>query len=70
MEDNSYVYLFKEGVKPVWEDPNSEHGGSFVLRFEKDKCDKVWEDIVLGFVAKCIEGECKNINGVRSKIKK
>jgi hypothetical protein len=40
-----------------------------VLRFEKDKADKVWEDIVLGFVAKNV-GQCDLINGVRSKTKK
>lgn len=68
-EDNSYLYLFKSDVKPVWQDPNNQHGGTFVLRFEKEKCDKVWEDILLGFVAKNV-GECQSINGVRSKTKK
>jgi hypothetical protein len=45
------------------------NGGAFVLKFEKDKADKIWEDIVLGFLGKNV-GECGLINGVRYKVKK
>jgi len=39
------------------------------LRFEKAKSDKIWEDLVLGFVALNANGN-NIINGIRSKIRK
>lgn len=67
--DNSYLYIFKESIKPVWEDPNNQKGGAFVLRFLKNKSDAVWESIVLAFLTANIN-QTLNINGVRSKVKK
>jgi hypothetical protein len=56
-------------VEPVWEDPKNT--GAFVLKFQKDGADKIWEDIILGFVAKNVEpAACDLINGVRSKARK
>lgn len=39
------------------------------MRFEKAKSDKIWEDLVLGFVALNVNGN-DIINGIRSKIRK
>jgi translation initiation factor 4E len=33
LDDNSILYLFKEDIKPVWED--LKNSGAFVLKFEK-----------------------------------
>ena len=69
MEENSYFYCFKEDVKPVWEDPANENGGAFVLRFEQAHCNKVWEDLLLAFVARNIKAN-PLVNGVRFKVRK
>ena len=53
----------------MWEDPNNQKGGAFVLRFLKNKSDAVWESIVLAFLTANIN-QTLNINGVRSKVKK
>lgn len=42
LEEGSYIYLFKDGIKPVWEDEHNKHGGAFILRFERAKCDRIW----------------------------
>ena len=68
-EDNSYLYAFKENVRPVWEDPNNKNGGYFLLRFDKEHSNKVWEDILLGFVVRNLK-ENVMVNGLRLKIKK
>ena len=65
----SYIYLFKENVKPVWEDEHNENGGAFILRFEKSKCNRLWEDILLGYVSASAE-ILAEVNGVRLKVKK
>ena len=65
----SYIYLFKKGVKPVWEDPQNKHGGAFVLRFDRSKSNRLWEDILLGYISAKAD-VFTNLNGVRIKIKK
>lgn len=42
MKIGSYIYLFKQKVKPVWEDDLNKNGGAFVLRFEKAKINRLW----------------------------
>ena len=50
LEDNTYLYLFQDTIKPVWEDDANLNGGTFVLRFDKGKSDKVWEDMLLAYL--------------------
>jgi translation initiation factor 4E len=65
----SYIYLFKRNVKPVWEDPSNKQGGAFVLRFDRAKSNRMWEDILLGFVSAKADVYA-NLNGIRIKVKK
>lgn len=65
----SYIYLFQEKIKPIWEDERNKNGGSFVLRFEKSKCNRLWEDILLGFVSATKE-IFELVNGIRLKVRK
>lgn len=65
----SYIYLFKKEVKPVWEDKHNQNGGAFILRFAREKCNRVWEDILLGFIS-AEEKVYAQLNGVRVKVKK
>lgn len=69
MPIGSYLYLFRHDVRPVWEDDHNKHGGAFVLRFTRDKCDRLWEDILLGFIS-AQESILEGVNGVRIKVKK
>lgn len=65
----TYVYLFKKDVKPVWEDEANKNGGAFVLRFSREHCDRLWEDILLGFIS-AEEKLHSELNGLRMKLKK
>lgn len=69
LSENSYLYFFKDGIRPVWQDPHNKNGGSFVLRFEKDKCNRVWEEMLLSYIGSEKE-VVENINGIRIKIRK
>jgi translation initiation factor 4E len=69
LPNGSYIYLFQQGVKPVWEDPRNRHGGAFVLRFERPKCDRLWEDILLGFIS-AQPHVYEHLNGIRIKVRK
>ena len=62
------MYLFKEGIKPEWEDPGNVGGGCFKIRIDKKKSNKLWENAVLSLISP--NSTCfKSINGVRIKIK-
>ena len=39
------------------------------MRFARDKCNRVWEDILLGFIS-AQENVYVHLNGVRIKVKK
>lgn len=43
-------YQFVEGVKPMWEDEANKKGGRWVLKINKEFSDRIWEDLILGFI--------------------
>jgi translation initiation factor 4E len=51
--------LFKDGVRPEWEDPANMHGGEFFCRqaFSSQQLDDVWEKLTCGLVGETIDPE-------------
>lgn len=43
-------YLFKSGIKPMWEDPANERGGRITFRLGKHRSTKAWEELVLAAI--------------------
>eukprot|EP00041_Stephanoeca_diplocostata_P006548 m.88048 g.88048 ORF g.88048 m.88048 type:complete len:195 (-) comp16426_c0_seq2:467-1051(-) len=43
-------HLFKDGVKPMWEDPVNEHGGKWILRLRKGLASRMWEKLVIALI--------------------
>lgn len=63
------MYVFKDGIKPKWEDPANIKGGYFNFWIEKNMSNKIWENVVLLTI--CPLKECiQYINGIRLKIGK
>jgi translation initiation factor 4E len=61
--------LFKEGVRPEWEDPQNAHGGHFQYVFKPSsihgpQLDEYWNNIVIGLVGGMIE-PIDMVTGVR-----
>ena len=52
--------MFKEGIKPEWEDPQNKHGGKWSYQF-KDKrsvpIDDVWLNVMLAAIGETLEDE-------------
>lgn len=57
------VYFFKEGIRPLWEDPQNEQGGSFFMHIKKTFANRIWENILFSVVAQDTE-EVRLINGI------
>lgn len=58
LPSNSDYQVFREGVKPVWEDPSNERGGKWVIRIRKDLADRLWEHLLLALMAGALDS-CK-----------
>lgn len=43
-------HLFKDGIKPTWEDPQNKGGGKWMVRLKKGLASHLWEDVVLAII--------------------
>lgn len=43
-------HLFKDGIKPTWEDPQNAKGGKWMVRLKKGLASRFWEELVLAIV--------------------
>ncbi|XP_044499688.1 eukaryotic translation initiation factor NCBP isoform X1 [Mangifera indica] len=44
------LHLFKDGIRPLWEDSANCNGGKWIIRFKKVVSARFWEDLVLALV--------------------
>jgi translation initiation factor 4E len=47
----SDYHIFKEGVRPVWEDPTNEMGGKWMVRIKKGLASRYWEQLMIAIVS-------------------
>ncbi|CAK5008648.1 unnamed protein product [Meloidogyne enterolobii] len=56
---SSDYYLFKEGIKPMWEDPNNINGGRWLVQVDKQsrqyKLDKYWMEVMMAVIGEQFE---------------
>ena len=70
--------LFKEGVKPMWEDSHNEHGGKWLLQMDKrsrmSALDGIWLEIMMCLIGEAFGESGSIVNGavvnIRGKIDK
>lgn len=46
----SDYHMFKEGIRPIWEDDVNKKGGKWVVRLKKGVADRYWEDLLLALI--------------------
>jgi translation initiation factor 4E len=46
----SDYHVFKEGIRPVWEDDENKRGGKWIMRLKKGVADRYWEDLLMALV--------------------
>ncbi|CAD5231903.1 unnamed protein product [Bursaphelenchus xylophilus] len=63
----SDYYLFKEGVKPMWEDPHNVNGGRWLVVVDKQqrhtKLDELWLELMMAVIGEQFKGNGKYICG-------
>ncbi|KAF9934974.1 Eukaryotic translation initiation factor 4E type 2 [Linnemannia zychae] len=46
----SDYHLFRQGVRPVWEDPANINGGKWIVRLKKGLASRYWENLVMAVI--------------------
>lgn len=60
--------LFLSNIQPMWEDSANLGGGRFNIKMKKGYSNKIWEDLLMGFIGETCE-EKDLLNGLILKIK-
>lgn len=47
---NNDLHVFREGIKPLWEDPHNSDGGKLVLRLRKGLAARLWEHLLIATI--------------------
>lgn len=50
MSGHSDYHLFKEGIKPMWEDEANRTGGKWIVRLRKGLASRCWENLILAIL--------------------
>lgn len=50
----------KKGIKPIWEDPMNEYGGSYNFKISKNQSAIAWRDILVLLIGEQVEGWINN----------
>ena len=65
------LQLFKNSIKPMWEDESNKNGGRIALKLRKEYSNLVWEELVFAFIGGYFAKEVKDeINGLVINCKK
>ena len=59
---NADIMLFRDSIRPVWEDEANKGGGKWTLRMKKTGANLVWEELVLALVGETLDG-CADLCG-------
>jgi len=70
--------LFKEGIKPMWEDEKNRHGGRWLINLDKKQrmtsLDNFWLEVMLCLIGESFDDHSQVVNGavvsVRTKCDK
>jgi translation initiation factor 4E len=44
------IHLFKEGIRPLWEDDANKNGGKWIVRLKKGLANRCWENLILAIL--------------------
>jgi Eukaryotic initiation factor 4E len=70
---NCMLFLMKEGIKPIWEDPKNRAGGCFSYKIPNKSVYEVWKDLSYVLVGETISSQSSfvtNVTGITISPKK
>jgi hypothetical protein len=70
---NCMLFIMKEGIKPIWEDPKNRNGGCFSYKIVNKNVYEVWRDlafVVMGGSISKSNNFVSNVTGITISPKK
>ena len=67
------IHLFKDGIRPLWEDDANKNGGKWIVRLKKGLANRCWENLILALLGEqFMVGEeiCGAVVSVRFQVTK
>ena len=61
-------YIFKEGIKPMWEDPANEQGGNWSIRAKKVISSRYWEQLMFALIGEQFD-PCSEVCGASISVR-
>jgi len=55
--DGSTLFLFKEGIKPLWEDFENMNGGKYSVTVQKAISCSIWSDLVYAAIGEQLDSD-------------
>lgn len=62
--ENCMLFLMREGIKPIWEDPKNRNGGCFSYKVTNRNVYKVWKELTYVVVGNTISKQMSYVNCV------
>ncbi|PHH66290.1 hypothetical protein CDD81_7883 [Ophiocordyceps australis] len=74
LPQKSDYHLFKDGVRPEWEDPQNKHGGKWSYQYKNKESvdvDRVWLQVMMAAIGETLEEEDDGeVMGVVANVRK
>lgn len=64
LDAGSDIHLFRNAIRPVWEDEANANGGKWILRFRKGLAARLWEELVFMIIADQVDMPSDEICGL------
>ena len=61
---NCMLFIMKDGISPMWEDPKNRNGGCFSYKVSNKNVCEVWRDLSYLLVGNTISSNMQFVNGV------
>jgi translation initiation factor 4E len=55
VQGSADLMLFRDGIRPVWEDEANKGGGKWTLRMKKAGASLVWEELLLNLIGETLD---------------
>ena len=61
---NCMLFLMRDGIKPIWEDPRNRNGGCFSYKISNKDVVNVWKELTYMMVGNTISKQSSFVNSV------
>lgn len=64
------LFLMKNDIKPLWEDPSNKYGGSFSYKVNNQVVPQIWKELSYLLVGSTLTSNYNSLNGITISPKK